>query len=289
MTVPRDPELLIRAFLDEGQTVLPDHVYDVLRSDIDRTRQRVVIGPWRTPDMNSFAKLAIAAAAVVAVALVGINLLPRGSNDVGGPPAPSASSSPSAPASPSASPSASADSWHGGIYDVGRYEATLGGVPFSFTVPAKGWNSFRYTGMLEKGAYPTASYAWIGMPYRDNGVVGTDPCAGKAKYVGGSVDDLATAWTTIPGTEAVGPTDTTIGGIPAKLVVLTIHPDIACAPNQFMLFGPGSNYPNALTSTIRTWAFEKDGIRFNVYSDQAGPNASLAQEIEQIVDSISFE
>ncbi|HET9346117.1 MAG TPA: hypothetical protein VFO05_10455, partial [Candidatus Limnocylindrales bacterium] len=66
MTVTRDPDRIIRAFLDLGTDELPERVYDAVRSDIDRTRQRVVIGPWRTPHMNAFAKLAIAAAAVVA-------------------------------------------------------------------------------------------------------------------------------------------------------------------------------------------------------------------------------
>jgi hypothetical protein len=83
MNTSRDPDRLISTFLAEGQTELPDRVFDAVRSEIDRTRQRVVIGPWRSPDMNSLAKVAIAAAAVVVVAVVGINLLPA-STGVGG-------------------------------------------------------------------------------------------------------------------------------------------------------------------------------------------------------------
>ena len=104
MTASRDTERLIRAFLDEGVTELPERVYDAVRSDIDRTHQRVVIGPWRTPDMNSFAKLAMAAAAVVVVAIVGYNLLPGGDRSGG---TPAVSPSPSITASPSPSPPAS--------------------------------------------------------------------------------------------------------------------------------------------------------------------------------------
>jgi hypothetical protein len=103
------------------------------------------------------------------------------------------------------------------------------------------------------------------------------------------VDDLATAVTTIPGTEAIGPTDTTIGEIPAKLVMLTIRPDISCEPNEFRLFGRGSAYPDSLQSAIRVWIFEMDGKRYRVLGNQAGPNPPLAQEIEQIIDSIRFE
>ena len=32
MTAPRDPDRLIRAFLDEGPTELPDRAYDAVRS-----------------------------------------------------------------------------------------------------------------------------------------------------------------------------------------------------------------------------------------------------------------
>jgi hypothetical protein len=83
MTAPGDTDRLIRAFLDEGQTELPDRAYDAVRAHIDRTRQRVVIGPWREPHMSTFARVAIAAAAVLAIAVVLIQLRPSAS--VGGP------------------------------------------------------------------------------------------------------------------------------------------------------------------------------------------------------------
>jgi hypothetical protein len=74
MTASRDPDRLIHAFVVEGQYELADRVYDVVRGEIDATRQRVVIVPWRTPDMLTFARLAISAAAVVVAAVIGINL-----------------------------------------------------------------------------------------------------------------------------------------------------------------------------------------------------------------------
>ena len=64
MTSMHDPDRLIRAFLDEGQTELPARTYDAVRDHIERTRQRVVIGPWREPDMSNIARIAVAAAAV---------------------------------------------------------------------------------------------------------------------------------------------------------------------------------------------------------------------------------
>src|SRR6185369_13279896 len=65
MTAPHDD--LIRAFIAEGREELPDRAFDAVRGEIHRTRQRVVIGPWREPQMSNLAKVALAAAAVVAV------------------------------------------------------------------------------------------------------------------------------------------------------------------------------------------------------------------------------
>src|SRR5205823_5609082 len=67
MTAPRDPDRLISAFLSEGETDLPDWAFEAVRRDIHRTRQRVVLGPWREPNMTTLARVAIAAAAVVAI------------------------------------------------------------------------------------------------------------------------------------------------------------------------------------------------------------------------------
>jgi len=104
MNARRDPDRLIHAFLMEGQTDLADQVYDAVRSSIERKRQRVVIGPWRTPFMNKLIPIGIGAVAVVMVALVGARLL--------GTPAPSGPGAvPTASAaSPTASPSVAAPS-----------------------------------------------------------------------------------------------------------------------------------------------------------------------------------
>jgi len=282
MTHVRDTDRLIRAYLEEGVTELPDRAYDAVRSGIDRTRQRVVIVPWRIPDMNGIAKLAIAAAAVLVVAVVGVNVM----SDGGGLGGPAATPAPTPLVSPSPSPGA--NSWPTGPLEIGRHEANLYEIPFSFDLPSSGWQSYRFTGMIEKGTYPAADYRWIGfLGTLDQ--VSTDPCAGVAKTVGPAVTDLASALTTIPGTHAVGPTETVIGGLPAKLVVLTLHDDIGCDPSSFWLFGDGSAHPNTIGSTIRVWVFQANGTRQVIQSDQAGTQPEIGQEIQRIVDSIRFE
>src|SRR6476469_825596 len=107
MNARRDPDRLIHAFLMEGQTELADQVYDAVRSSVERKRQRVVFGPWRTPFMNKLIPIGLGAVAVVMVALVGARLL--GGPAAAGPGAAS-TASPSAAASPTASPSGAAPS-----------------------------------------------------------------------------------------------------------------------------------------------------------------------------------
>jgi len=100
MTTPRAPKDLLSAYLADGIDVLPDRVVDAVLDEAHRTRQRVVLGPRRTPVMNSTLKVFLAAAAVIAVIVAGINFLPRNDTAVGGP----TSAPPSTSLLPSPSP-----------------------------------------------------------------------------------------------------------------------------------------------------------------------------------------
>ncbi len=85
MTATRDPDHLIREFLGDGHTELPDRAYDDVRAHIDHTRQRVVIGPWREDQMYRYARFVVAAAAVVLVAAIAIQLAPQSGGSAGQP------------------------------------------------------------------------------------------------------------------------------------------------------------------------------------------------------------
>lgn len=98
MTASRDPERLIRAFLDEGEERLGDPIYEAVRAGIEQKRQRAFIGPWRTPIMNKLVTFGFGAAAVAVVGLfLGYQLLGSPRN-VGGPgnptPTPDATATP---------------------------------------------------------------------------------------------------------------------------------------------------------------------------------------------------
>jgi hypothetical protein len=99
MTTPRDPEQLVRAFLDEGPIELSDRAIESVLGEIHRTRQRAAFGPWRTLPMT---RTAITALAIVAmVSLTGLALWATK------PSAPASNSPPATLLAPPAAPSQS--------------------------------------------------------------------------------------------------------------------------------------------------------------------------------------
>ena len=83
VSTDRDVTRIVRSWMDEGVTQLPDRVLDLVLDQLPATPQR---RPWwlarRTPTMNNYARLGLVAAAVLAVVIVGIGLFGR-SPDVG--------------------------------------------------------------------------------------------------------------------------------------------------------------------------------------------------------------
>jgi hypothetical protein len=301
MTASRDTNRFIRDFLAEGQTELPERVYDAVRSDIDRTRQRVVIAPWKAPGMNTFAKFAIAAAAVVVVAIVGISLPPARDGASGASVLPPTTSSP-AP-QPTSSPAAadvprSSAGYPAGGVAIGMHGVTVDGIRLSFILPGSGWEGHEhYLSKSTKGPQGAeAIIFWTTFPGGDNYI----PCMDLLSSAGPSVADLAAAVSTVPGTDLVsGPTDVTVGGRPAKHVSLFVTYSVldnssVCYPGFFFSWTPddeGAMWDSTLPGdTIRVWMVDVDGARLFIEAEthfNAGPDVEL--EIQQIVDSIAFE
>jgi hypothetical protein len=95
MTASPDLDRLLRTYLQDGPVELPDASFDAIRDRIERTRQRVVLGQWRLPDLNKIVAFGAATASVVIVAVIGVQFL-SGPNVVA-PPGPTPTPVPSAP------------------------------------------------------------------------------------------------------------------------------------------------------------------------------------------------
>jgi hypothetical protein len=296
MTRTPDPDRLILAYLEEGVTELPDRVYDVVRSDIDRTRQRVVIGPWRTPDMNALAKWAIAAAAVVVVALVGYNLLPSRGGIGGSSPSPS----PSFSFSPSASPLP-----HGslvaGTYTL--YDIDNTGVNIQFTVPAD-WRNDDYLTTGPRGVELPDGIAigfWTG-PVQ----VYTEPCqwqgADPSPPTGPTARALVDALAAQPQRDASTPVErrgASLGG-PGRWdgwsVDLTVPTDEElvggpCDNGEFRSWGPaGARFHQGPGQRDTVWAVDVDAdTRIIVdLASYPGTTEKMMTEARQILDSMVF-
>ena len=86
MSTDRDVERIVRSWMDEGVTALPDRVLDLVLDQVPTTPQRRSWWPtWRFNRMNTYLKLLAAAAAVLVVAVVGYQFLPRNGGPGGQP------------------------------------------------------------------------------------------------------------------------------------------------------------------------------------------------------------
>ncbi len=301
MSAERDMTRIVRSWLRVDEHESADRVLDNVFALLDATPQRPAWWPARRiAEMNTFAKLAIAAAAVVVVAVVGINLVPARDGVGGGGPSAPASPSPSPSPSPSRSPSPAAAFPPEGPLAIGAHAAVYDGVPLSFSVPASGWTSDGENS-IGKGEYGQPDYAgidfWLNAPEN----VYSDPCAHTPLSPPPSTTaaGLAAAVAAIPGTDLVtGPSNVDVGGRPAQHVVLTIREDLACDPHDAYLWYDestggatgGWRWAEGLGATYRIWTIDVDGtlVWIDAYTFK-GADPEPGQEIQAIVDSIQFE
>ena len=321
MSTDRDVTRIVRSWLEEGATALPDRVLDQVLDQVPATSQRRALWPARRfSEMNNALKLVIAAAAVLVVALVGINLLPR-SEGVGGPgPSPTSNATQTRPPmqtpapTPTPTPKPSGNVNFTGSFAPGTTyviddPCCVVSSRMTFTIPATGW----YTPLepwrigKEVPAGESSIFDLFVTPRRVANVY-TGGCHWRGTElnppVGPTVDDLATALFAQAEPGASPPTAVTVGGHPGKKVELSIPEDLDMATcdshggDSDPIFGRfvidnglrAEPYVHGKGQHHTFYIIDVDGTRQVIDAMYLpGTTAADRAELDQIVASIRFE
>ena len=296
-----DPETtrIVRSWLDEGVTQLPDRVLDAVLDQVPTTSQRRVTW-WparRLSTMNTTLKLGLAAAVVAVAALIGINYLGSPSN-VGGP-GPDPTDEPTIEVTPSPEPSPS---------DVGDLPRSLtyspgAGVEVTLTIDAPLWEG---DGILQWGETGASAPDGAGMISHADPeyYVYADPCDWSStipEVPATTVDELVNALASQASRDASAPEDITVDGYAGKKIILGMADGVdfeACDEGLFALFGQSrgtsaddvARYSQDPGQIEEIWIVDVDGliVVFNgVYYAETTP--SVVEELRAILASATFE
>jgi hypothetical protein len=310
MTASRDPDRLIHDFLLEGEEQLDDQVYDAVRGVIEQKRQRVVFGPWRFPEMNKFLAVGLGTAAVVAVLIVGAQLLGSPNAGTGGDPTATAEPSAAPTLDPTPSPTPA------GLLPEGpllwsdpalEKPPTDGAPPVTVTIPASGWTFLPETG--ETGAplikgddvnnLPEA--AMLVVPTQAGIYVYGDPCQYESTTPDTpvtTVDEVTTALAGQASRDASDPVDVTVGGFAGTSIILHVPDDAVfadCEGGEFAMFrvdgetGPG-RYSQGPGQVDELWILDVEGA-IVIIDAMYRPDTptGLIEEMRSIAESATFE
>jgi hypothetical protein len=246
--------------------------------------------------MNSnIVRVGLAAAAVVVIAIVAINLLP-GTPPPGGAPSPSPSVEPSEPPS----------SAEAGLPVGSSHEFSSDAGPIAVTIPAPGWSTDA-GGLFKNGTGPTTqdgAYvigAWTGV---DPFIPG-DPCQWESTMPdtpATTLDGIAAALEGQATRNASAPTDATVDGYAAKVITMEMpagvpysagdNPD--CDQDQFctLAFVDGVDcqmwYQEA-GQIDQLWVVDVDGMfTFLPGSYWSETPASVVDELGDLLGSMTF-
>jgi hypothetical protein len=233
MTAHHDLDTELNAFLREGPTELPNESFDAVRDRTEQTGQRVVIGPWRLPEMNKMLAAGLGAAAVVVVLLVGAQLLRLPSGGIGGDPTPTPepTPTPSLTATPEPTPQGLLPE---GPHNLWRRDL---GMTISVTIPAAGWYGEPGEGILVKNDNPDApdGAGMIVFAQTNDLLVGLgdlyvygDPCrwaSTKPEAPVTTVDEAVAALSAQASRNASTPMDVRVDGHAGKAITLHVPDD----------------------------------------------------------------
>jgi len=256
MSTDHDVTRIVRSWLEEGTTVVPDRVLDGVLEQIPTTHQRRAWWPARRfPIMNNMVlRVGLAAAAVILIALLGMRLLPG--TQVGGP-GPTATPT----FAPTPIPALKSQESLKGRYSVNS------GLPeeVSVSVPS-GWSAGDdWVVRGPKGNGPPAGMALrfytVSNLFRNpssfaDGLLQSPP--------GPTANDLVQAIGRQSAWDASAPSDLVIDGRPAKHIQLTIPQDA-----KFDSRDGGAYYLFEAAGGGEIWGFSPGQI-FDIYAVDVG-------------------
>ncbi|MGK2849645.1 MAG: hypothetical protein ACSLFN_01865 [Candidatus Limnocylindrales bacterium] len=302
MTQQPDIERLLDQWFSDGPEQAPDRVVDIVADRIERQSQRPA---WRlhrrSIPVNSYAKVAVAVAAVLIVAVIGYNLLPSQSTGVGGPASPIPSSAPPASATPSAWSSANAvyPAWYAGesngagILPAGSQTAMSFVPRFTFMVP-EGWvNSGDEAGFY--GLFPDtpanqAEFAASeGLAQAIHMGPQTSPyftCDAWEDNQGATAAEIVAAIVANDALAASEPVDVTIGGLTGKQIDVQLDSGWtdSCPGDP-----PGSDLGDMRTRGILLDTPDRGVIVIFVGSLHSSGHDAFLAEAMPIIESFQFE
>ncbi|HJP71680.1 MAG TPA: hypothetical protein VJ975_08180 [Candidatus Limnocylindria bacterium] len=308
MSAERDTTRIVRSWLEDGVTRLPDYVLDAVLDELPRTSQRRVIW-WRArrlSTMNTTLKFGLAAVVVAVALLIGLNYL--GGTSTGGPDGgaatptavPTASAEPS---TPTASPSAEA----GGLPEGSHVLWSAGPIgPINVIIPAPGWFDELQGGILTKsnsGAEPPDGSGLIVYAEAVDWLVPSDPCRWSSSLpdaAATTVDELIAALSTQDTREASEPTEVTLDGYSAMSITLHVPDDAdfgGCDLGQFCSIaresvareGGCQRFHQGPGQIDKLWIVDVDGVPVIIdaaWYDETPPEH--VAELEAIVASTTF-
>jgi hypothetical protein len=298
MSTSRDPDRLISAFIDEGEEQLNDQVYDAVRAAIEHKRQRAFIGSWRTPTVNKLLTYGLGAAAVVAVVLIGAQLLGSPTGGIGSQTTPT----PEPTATPEPTPEGLLPEGPHVILDL---EGTTGQditQPLTVTIPAPGWYGEVGGGILAKNdKYEPPDGSGMIIFVKPEYIVYGDACHWEStvpETPATTVDELVAALSAQASRDASEPVDITVGGHAGKSITLEVPDDVdftecdAGWGGSWDCGGDGMTpcgYHSGAGEIDTVYILDvDDGIMAWNTNYYAGTPAEDVAELEAIVQSASF-
>jgi hypothetical protein len=314
MSTERDVTRIVRSWLEEGVTALPDRVLDNVLDRLPATHQRRPL--WsvrRLHHMTTPIRIAVAAAAVLVIAVLGLNFIPK-QGGVGSPtltasspsPSPSPSPTPSPAASPTPSPSspqavirfpdAMDVSFGPGAYRVADPFTLPFGITFAMPWTAKALSPGDVGFAKPHPSDPASWTAWINVDLVE--FIFKDPCHPGTPggiVTANTLDSTVTAITHLVGFHAGPVSDVKVGGLPGKHFELTNAIDnTACTNGVLRLWTTHGEVPQPGGepggSTLEFWIVDHAGTPVTIVGETFQDTlAGFRDEIAAAVNTITFQ